>query len=71
MCVCLSAIISSELYASDLHHFLRVLPTAVARSVNSIILWRRSDTLRISGFMDAVIFAHKPRLLEVAVRLRQ
>jgi len=64
MCVCLSAIISSELYASDLHHFLCVLPMAVARSVNSIILWRCSDTLRISGFMDDVIFAHKPRLLK-------
>ena len=38
--------------------------TAVARSVNSIILWRCSDTLRISGFMDDVIFAHKPRLLK-------
>ena len=30
------------------------------------ILWRRSDTLRISGFMDDVIFAHKLRLLDVA-----
>jgi len=30
------------------------------------ILWRRSDTLRISGFTDDVIFAHKLRLLDVA-----
>jgi len=32
----------------------------------SIFLWRRSDTLCTSGFMDDVIFAHKPRLLNVA-----
>jgi len=24
----------------------------------SVLLWRRSDMLRISGFMDDVIFAH-------------
>jgi len=29
------------------------------------------DTLRISGFMDDVIFAHKLRLLDVTARLRQ
>jgi len=37
----------------------------------SVLLWRCSDrhTSRISGFMDDVIFAHKPRLLEVAAVL--
>ena len=30
------------------------------------LLWRRSDTL----CMDDVIFAHKPRLLDVATRLK-
>jgi len=29
----------------------------------SVLLWWRSDMLRISGFMDDVIFAHKLRLL--------
>jgi len=37
----------------------------------SVLLWRRSDKVRISGFIDDVIFAHKLRLLEVAARLRQ
>jgi len=27
----------------------------------SVPLWRRSDVLRTSGFMDDVTFAHKPR----------
>jgi len=64
VCVCVSAIISSELYTSDLHQI----------SVHgSVLLWRRSDTLRTSGFIffiDDVIFAHALRLLDVAARLR-
>ena len=28
----------------------------------SVLLWRRTDKLCTSGFMDDVIFAHKPRL---------
>jgi len=37
----------------------------------SVLLWRRSDTLYTSGFMDGVIFAHKPRLLDVAAQLKR
>ena len=37
----------------------------------SVLLLRRSDTLCISGFMDDVIFAHKPRLLDVAAQLKR
>jgi len=37
----------------------------------SVLFWRRSDTLRISVFIDDVIFAHKLRLLNVGARLRQ
>jgi len=40
-----------------------MLPMAVARL--------SSVKLRISGFMDVVIFEHKLRLLEVTVKLRQ
>jgi len=42
-------------YTSDLHQFLCMLLMAVARS----LLWRRSDMLHISGFVDDVIFAHQ------------
>jgi len=39
---------------------------------SSILLWRRSDKLRTSGFMDDVMFAHKPlRLLDVAAQLKR
>jgi len=33
---------------------------------SSALRWRRSDVLCISGFIDDVIFARKPRLLDVA-----
>ena len=39
--------------------FLCMLPMAAL-----VLLWLRIDTLRISGFMDDVIFAHKLRLLD-------
>jgi len=37
----------------------------------SVHLWRRSDTLCTFGFMDDVMFAHKPRLLDVAAQLKR
>ena len=37
----------------------------------SVLLWQRSDTLCTSGFMDDVMFAHKPRLLDVAAQLKR
>ena len=37
----------------------------------SFLLWRRSDTLCTSSFMDDVIFAHKSRLLDVAAQLKR
>jgi len=43
----------------------------VTRVRGSVLLWRRSDMLRISGFSDDVIFAISLRLLDVAVRRRQ
>ena len=65
VCVCLSAIVSSELHVRSSPNFLCVLPVAAA---SSVLLWRRGDTLRTSGFMDDVKFAHKTRLLDVAAR---
>jgi len=61
VCVCLFAIISSELHGRSSPNVLCMLPMAVARS-----FCRRSDRLCTSGFMNDVIFAHKPRLLDVA-----
>jgi len=53
VCVCLSAIIrvSSELHVQSSPVFVHV-----TYGRGSIVLWRRSDTLCTSGFMDDVIF---------------
>ena len=37
----------------------------------SVTVRRRSDTLCTSGFMDDVIFAHKPRLFDVAAQMKR
>ena len=49
------------------HQFLRA---CYLYGRGSVLLWRRSDMLRTSGFMHDVISAHKPRLLDVAAQLK-
>jgi len=65
MSVCVFVCLQSYLrnYASDLHQ----ISVRVTYGRGSVLLWRRSDT---SGFTDDVIFAHKPRLLDVADQLK-
>jgi len=52
-------------YTSSLHQIVCFVHVTCGR--DSVLLWRRSDTLRISGFTDDVIFA----MLDVSARLRQ
>ena len=66
VCVCLSAIISSELHVRSSPVFVHVISDR-----GSVFLWRRSDKLCTSGFMDDVVFAHKRRLLDVAAQLKR
>jgi len=54
-------------YTSDLHQIF--VPVTYGRG--SVLLWRRSDKLCTSGFMDDVIFAHKPRLVDVSAQLKR
>jgi len=68
VCVCLSVCPRSYLrnYTSDLH----LVFVLVTYGRGSVLLCQRSDILCTSGFMDDVIFAHKPRLLDVATQLK-
>jgi len=50
--------------------FFFVFFVRVSYDCRSVLRWRRSDTLCTSGFMDDAIFAHKPRLLDVAAQLK-
>jgi len=43
----------------------------VTHGLGSVLLWRRGGTLCISGFMDDVVFSHKPRMLDVAAQLKR
>jgi len=68
--VCLSVCVSACFSVHD-HIFRTACPifTKVFVRVTygrGSFLWRHSDTLCVSGFMDDVIFAHKPRLLDEA-----
>ena len=69
VCVCLCVCPLSYLpnHTSDHHEIF----CACYLSRDSVLLWRRNDKLRTSGFMDDVISAHKPRLLDVAAQLRR
>ena len=62
VCVCLSEVISSELHVQSSPNFC----ARYTYGRGSVLLWRCSDILCTSGFVDDVIFAHKPRLLDVA-----
>ena len=53
-------------YTSDLSRVFE----HVTYGRGSVLLCWRSDTLCTSGFIDDVIFAHKPRLLDVAAQLK-
>ena len=55
-------------YTTDLHE--RFMHVTYGRG--SVLLWRRSDTLSTFGFIDDVIFPHKPRLLlDVTAQLKR
>ena len=69
VCVCVFVCPRSYLrnYTSDLHQIF----VHVIYGRGSVVLLRRSDMLCTSGFMDDVMFAHKPRLLDVAAQLKR
>jgi len=67
VCVCLSA--RNHIFENTRPIFIKFFVHVVCGR-GSVLLWRRSDRLCISGFMDALIFAHKPRLLDVAAQLK-
>jgi len=67
--ICLSTIISLELHVGQTPIFTIFVHVTYGRG--SVLLWRCSDKLCTSGYMDDVIFAHKPRLLDVAAQLKR
>jgi len=63
VCVCVCPRSCLRNYTSDLHHVhVHHCDVHVTYGCGSVLLWHGRDTLRTSGFMDDVIFAHRPRL---------
>ena len=69
--VCLSVFVCPRSYlricTSDLHQFC--MHVIYGRGL--VFLWQHSNILCTSGFMDDVVFAHKPRLIDVAAQLKR
>jgi len=68
LCVCLS--VHNHIFENTRPIFTKFL-VHVTYGRGSVLLWRCSDTLFISCFLDGVIFAHQPRLLDVAAQLKR
>ena len=60
MCLCMFVCLSvrDHIFGTTRPIFIELFPY-VTYGRGSVLLWRRSDKLRISGFVDDVIFAHK------------
>jgi len=63
VCVCLS--VRDHIFGTTRPIFTKLF-AHVTYGRGSVLLWQRSDALCTSGFVDDIMFAHKPRLLDVA-----
>jgi len=63
LCVCLS--VREHIFGTTRPIFT-IFFMHVTYGSGSVLLWRRSDMLCISGFVNDVMFVRKPRLLDVA-----
>jgi len=68
VCLCLS--VHDHIFGTARPIFTKI-SVYVTHGRCSVPLWWRSDMSCTSGSMDDVIFAHKPRLLDVAAQLTQ
>ena len=64
VCLCVCVLVRDHIFGTTRPIFTTFCACSYGRG--SVLLWRRSDMLCISGFMNDVIFTHKPRLLDVA-----
>jgi len=69
VCVCVRLSVRDRIFGTTRPIFTKFF-VHVTYGRGSVLLWQHSDTLCTSGFMDDVIFAHKPRLPDVATHLK-
>jgi len=70
VCVCVCLSVRDHIFRTTRPIYSKFF-AHVAYGRGSVLLWRRSDTLCTSGFMDDVMFAYKPSLLDVAAQLKR
>jgi len=70
LCVCVCLSVRDHIFGPTRPIFTKLF-MHVTYDRGSVLLWRRSVTLCTSGFMDNIIFAHKPRLLDVSAQLKR
>jgi len=61
VCVCVCVFVCPRSYLGTILPIFTNFFVHVTYGRGSVLLWRRSDTLCTFGFMDDVIFEHKPR----------
>ena len=70
ICLCVDLLDRDHIFGTTRPIFTKCF-VHVTYGRGSVLLWWRNDTLRISGFTDDVIFAHKQGLLDVAAQLKR
>ena len=70
MCVCVCLSVRDHLVGTKRPIFANFF-AHVTYGRGSVLLWRRSDMICTSGFMDDVIYAHKKMLLDIATQLKR
>ena len=70
VCVCVCLSVRDHIFRTARPIFTKFF-VHVTYDRGLVILWRRSDKLCTSGFMNDVIFAYRPRLLSVAAQLKR
>ena len=70
VCVCVCLSVRDHVFGTIRPIFTKFV-VHVIYGRGSVLLWRRSDMLCTSGFIDDVVFAHRPRLLDVAAQLKR
>ena len=70
VCVCVCLSVHDHIFGTARPIFSKLF-LHVTYDRESVLLWRRSDKLCTSGYMDDHIFAHKPRLPHVADQLKR